>query len=211
MSETLTRAELAELIYSEVGISKTEASEIVDQFFEEIILDLIDGNSVKLTSFGTFSVKYKKERIGRNPKTKEEAIDALGHGNYKRAGTYKALNKLIQGSAADQTKKAMVDLYEQDGIIPHIQVHDELDVSVNGNENKIKEICQVEMFSNTTDNIGKINIPKPPQAVTIPAALLLFSFGKCFEIIGVRMVPAAPAKPKPTNKPRLICSHMPEI
>ena len=74
MSETLTRAELAELIYSEVGISKTEASEIVDQFFEEIILDLIDGNSVKLTSFGTFSVKHKNERIGRNPKTKEEAI-----------------------------------------------------------------------------------------------------------------------------------------
>ena len=74
MSETLTRAELAELIYCEVGISKTEASEIVDQFFEEIILDLIDGNSVKLTSFGTFSVKHKKERIGRNPKTKEEAI-----------------------------------------------------------------------------------------------------------------------------------------
>ena len=74
MSETLTRAELAELIYSVVGISKTEASEIVDQFFEEIILDLIDGNSVKLTSFGTFSVKHKKERIGRNPKTKEKAI-----------------------------------------------------------------------------------------------------------------------------------------
>ena len=74
MSETLTRADLAELIYNEVGISKTEASEIVDQFFEEIILDLIDGNSVKLTSFGTFSVRHKKERIGRNPKTKEEAI-----------------------------------------------------------------------------------------------------------------------------------------
>ena len=74
MSKTLTRADLAELIYIEVGISKTEASEIVDQFFEEIILDLIDGNSVKLTSFGTFSVKNKKERIGRNPKTKEEAI-----------------------------------------------------------------------------------------------------------------------------------------
>jgi len=74
MSETLTRAGLAELIYSEIGISKTEASDVVDQFFEEIILDLIDGNSVKLTSFGTFSVKYKKERIGRNPKTKEEAI-----------------------------------------------------------------------------------------------------------------------------------------
>ena len=64
MSETLTRAELAELIYSEVGISKTEASEMVDQFFEEIILDLIDGNSVKLTSFGTFSIKHKKTRHG---------------------------------------------------------------------------------------------------------------------------------------------------
>ena len=74
MTDTLTRAELAELIYSEVGISKTEASEIVDQFFEEIINDLVDGNSVKLTSFGTFSVRHKKERIGRNPKTKEEAI-----------------------------------------------------------------------------------------------------------------------------------------
>ena len=46
MTDTLTRAELAELIYSEVGISKTEASEIVDQFFEEIINDLVDGNSV---------------------------------------------------------------------------------------------------------------------------------------------------------------------
>ena len=73
MTDTLTRADLAELIYSEVGISKTEASEIVDQFFEEIINDLVDGNSVKLTSFGTFSVRHKKERIGRNPKTGEEA------------------------------------------------------------------------------------------------------------------------------------------
>ncbi len=74
MTNTLTRAELAELIYSEIGISKTEASEIVDQFFEEIIIDLMEGNSVKLTSFGTFSVRHKKERIGRNPKTKEEAV-----------------------------------------------------------------------------------------------------------------------------------------
>ena len=47
----------------------------------------------------------------------------------RRAYTYKALNKLIQGSAADMTKKAMVELYKE-GIIPHIQVHDELDISV---------------------------------------------------------------------------------
>ena len=74
MTKTLTRAELSEIIYSEVGISKTESAEIVDQFFEEMILDLVDGKSVKLTSFGTFLVKHKGQRIGRNPKTKEKKI-----------------------------------------------------------------------------------------------------------------------------------------
>ena len=74
MTKTLTRAELSEIIYSEVGISKTESAEIVDQFFEEIILDLVVGKWVKLTSFGTFLVKHKGQRIGRNPKTKEEAV-----------------------------------------------------------------------------------------------------------------------------------------
>ena len=58
----------------------------------------------------------------------EDALAEHGPG-IKRAFTYKALNKLIQGSAADMTKKAMVDLYKE-GIIPHIQVHDELDISV---------------------------------------------------------------------------------
>jgi len=59
----------------------------------------------------------------------------------KRAYTYKALNKLIQGSAADMTKKAMIELYKEK-IIPHIQVHDELDISVNHNSDKIKEIME---------------------------------------------------------------------
>ena len=77
MSETLTRAELAEIIYSEVGISKTEASEIVDQFFEEIILDLIDGNSVKLTSFGTFSVKHKKKELDETLRQKKRLLSML--------------------------------------------------------------------------------------------------------------------------------------
>jgi len=62
----------------------------------------------------------------------------------KRYGTYKALNRLIQGSAADQTKKAMVDVYEQLGVIPLIQVHDELDCSVKDERqaNKIKEVME---------------------------------------------------------------------
>ena len=62
----------------------------------------------------------------------------------KRAYTYKALNRLIQGSAADQTKKAMVDVYEELGIVPLIQVHDELDCSVKNEKQgkKIKEIME---------------------------------------------------------------------
>lgn len=70
----------------------------------------------------------------------EDALAEHGPG-IKRAFTYKALNKLIQGSAADMTKKAMVNLYKE-GIIPHIQVHDELDISVNNNADKIKEIME---------------------------------------------------------------------
>jgi DNA polymerase I-like protein with 3'-5' exonuclease and polymerase domains len=68
--------------------------------------------------------------------------DALReYASIRRAFTYKALNKLIQGSAADMTKKAMVELHKE-GIVPHIQVHDELDISVNNNSDKIKEIME---------------------------------------------------------------------
>jgi DNA polymerase I-like protein with 3'-5' exonuclease and polymerase domains len=59
----------------------------------------------------------------------------------KRCFTYKAMNKLIQGSAADMTKKAMLDLYKE-GIIPHIQIHDELDISVK-NDNEAKKIIDI--------------------------------------------------------------------
>ena len=71
-------------------------------------------------------------------------MGATEHGRaIKRAYTYKALNKLIQGSAADQTKSAMVALHEE-GITPMIQVHDELDVSVENEKQclQIKEIMQ---------------------------------------------------------------------
>jgi DNA polymerase-1 len=72
----------------------------------------------------------------------EEALREHGPG-IKRAYLYKALNKLIQGSAADMTKKAMVDLYKE-GIVAHIQIHDELDLSVESPEhaNKIIEIME---------------------------------------------------------------------
>ncbi len=67
----------------------------------------------------------------------------MEHGpGIKRAYTYKALNRLIQGSAADMTKKAMIELYKEGAIVPHIQVHDELDISVSDNADKIKEIME---------------------------------------------------------------------
>ena len=70
----------------------------------------------------------------------EEAL--LEHGpGIKRAFTYKALNKLIQGSAADMIKKAMLDLYKEN-IIPLIQIHDELNISVE-NENQAKKVIQI--------------------------------------------------------------------
>jgi DNA polymerase I-like protein with 3'-5' exonuclease and polymerase domains len=70
-----------------------------------------------------------------------QACDEIGIGNIKRAFTYKALNKLIQGSAADMTKQAMINLYEQ-GITPMIQLHDELDISVKS-ESQAKEIVKI--------------------------------------------------------------------
>ena len=79
----------------------------------------------------------------------------------KRAGTYKALNRLIQGSAADQTKKAMVDIYEELGVVPLIQVHDELDCSVKSEieAHKIKNIMEtcveLEVPSKVDTDIGE--------------------------------------------------------
>jgi DNA polymerase I-like protein with 3'-5' exonuclease and polymerase domains len=79
----------------------------------------------------------------------------------KRAGTYKALNRLIQGSAADQTKKAMVDIHEELGIVPLIQVHDELDCSVKSEieAHKIKNIMEtcveLEVPSKVDTDLGE--------------------------------------------------------
>jgi DNA polymerase I-like protein with 3'-5' exonuclease and polymerase domains len=73
----------------------------------------------------------------------EDAIAQFGRKNIKRAMTYKALNRLIQGSAADQVKKAMVDCYKE-GFLPLIQIHDELCFSVSSEEEikKIKKIME---------------------------------------------------------------------
>ena len=71
--KNLTRKDLSSKIYKDLGFSKNISSKIVDDFFETIISEIIKSNGIKISSFGTFSVLYKKERIGRNPKTKIEA------------------------------------------------------------------------------------------------------------------------------------------
>jgi integration host factor subunit alpha len=74
---SLTKADMAEMLFDELGLNKREAKEIVEQFFEEIKVALETGNQVKLSGFGNFVLREKKERPGRNPKTGEEiAISA---------------------------------------------------------------------------------------------------------------------------------------
>jgi len=71
-SKTLTRAHLAEAVYQEVGLSRSESAELVDSILSEIGESLVRDGIVKISSFGTFSVRSKGQRIGRNPKTGEE-------------------------------------------------------------------------------------------------------------------------------------------
>ena len=69
---TVTRADLTEAVYQEVGLSRNESAQLVESILEEIASTLSTGESVKVSSFGTFSVRDKAERIGRNPTTGEE-------------------------------------------------------------------------------------------------------------------------------------------
>jgi integration host factor subunit alpha len=68
----LTKAELAEKLFEELGLNKREAKELVEMFFEEIRLALETGSQVKLSGFGNFDLRDKNRRPGRNPKTGEE-------------------------------------------------------------------------------------------------------------------------------------------
>ncbi|RZO31897.1 MAG: integration host factor subunit alpha [SAR116 cluster bacterium] len=73
MSRTLTRADLTEAVYRNIGLSRNESAELVESVLEEMCVSLEAGEEVKLSSFGTFSVQSKRERVGRNPKTGVEA------------------------------------------------------------------------------------------------------------------------------------------
>ncbi len=103
VSATLTKAELAELLFERVGLNKREAKDMVDTFFEEIRFALQRGDSVKLSGFGNFQLRDKPQRPGRNPKT-GEAIPITA----RRVVTFHASQKLkaiVEGDEAG----AMVD------------------------------------------------------------------------------------------------------
>ncbi len=72
MSSTLTRADLTEAIYEEVGLSRNESADLVESVLEEVASCLVAGENVKVSSFGSFLVRQKNGRMGRNPKTGEE-------------------------------------------------------------------------------------------------------------------------------------------
>jgi len=129
--------------------SKEEAENLFDKYHESVpfVKGLMTAlirdaqNDGEIQTLGGRICRFDKWEEARYapgelrvPMTWHEAQSKYGEDRIRRAFTYKALNKLIQGSAADMTKQAMLDLYEE-GIIPHIQVHDELDISIEKDAN----------------------------------------------------------------------------
>ena len=141
-------------LQAELGLStKQEAENLFNQYHLNVpfVKELMNKTSALAQTSGSIGTllgrrcrfnKWEPATFGMHtPMTLEEAEATYGRGRIRRAFTYKALNKLIQGSAADMTKKAMLDLYNE-GIIPHIQIHDELDISVI-DDNQAKKIIDI--------------------------------------------------------------------
>ena len=133
-------------LQAELGLNtKEEAEELFNTYHTNVpfVRDLMNYTSKTAQTSGSIGTllgrrcrfnKWEPNQFGMHkPMELEEAERTYGRGRIRRAFTYKALNKLIQGSAADMTKKAMVDLYKE-GVIPHIQIHDELDISVESDD-----------------------------------------------------------------------------
>ena len=141
-------------LQAELGVSKDKAAELFDQYHAKVpfVKQLMNSASNRAQERGQIRTLlgrlcrfhlWEPSQFGMHKALPhEEALQEHGPG-IRRAYTYKALNKLIQGSAADMTKKAMLDLYKN-GIIAHVQIHDELCISVKDQEqaNKIVEIMQ---------------------------------------------------------------------
>ena len=141
-------------LQAELGVNKEKADELFRQYHSRVpfVKQLMDSVMARAQDRGKVRTLlgrlcrfhlWEPNQFGIHKALSHEAALAEHGPGIKRAYTYKALNKLIQGSAADMTKKAMIDLYKE-GITPHIQVHDELDISVDSPEHaqKIKDIME---------------------------------------------------------------------
>ena len=139
-------------LQAELGVSKEKADELFKQYHNKVpfVRQLMDNVMQRSQDRGQIRTLlgrlcsfhlWEPNQFGiHKALPHDQALAEHGPG-IKRAYTYKALNRLIQGSAADMTKKAMIELHKE-GITPHIQVHDELDVSVSDNGKRIKEIME---------------------------------------------------------------------
>ena len=139
-------------LQAELGVSKDKAEELFRQYHGKVpfVKQLMDAVMRRAQDSGKIRTLlgrlcrfhlWEPNQFGiHKALPHDQALMEHGPG-IKRAYTYKALNRLIQGSAADMTKKAMIELHKEK-IIPHIQVHDELDISVDNNADRIKEIME---------------------------------------------------------------------
>ena len=141
-------------LQAELGVNKEKAEELFKQYHSRVpfVKQLMDSVMARAQDRGRVRTLlgrlcrfhlWEPNQFGIHKALPHEAALAEHGPGIKRAYTYKALNRLIQGSAADMTKKAMIDLHKE-GITPHIQVHDELDISVESEKHadKIKEIME---------------------------------------------------------------------
>ena len=139
-------------LQAELGVSKDKAEDLFRQYHNKVpfVKKLMDNVMNRAQDSGKIRTLlgrlcrfhlWEPNQFGIHKALPHDTA-LMEHGpGIKRAFTYKALNRLIQGSAADMTKKAMIELYKE-GITPHIQVHDELDISVSDNADRIKEIME---------------------------------------------------------------------
>jgi len=159
-------------LMSELGLMKEDAEDLLKEYhrnapFVKMISDRVMRQAEKAGKIRTlegrachFDLWQPDEFKVSTPLPLEEAQTKYGQ-FLKRAFTYKALNKLIQGSAADMTKRAMLNLYKE-GVVPHIQVHDELDISVESPEHA-KKIIEVMEASAELLVPNKVDYEKGPN------------------------------------------------
>jgi DNA polymerase I-like protein with 3'-5' exonuclease and polymerase domains len=153
-------------LQAELGVSKLQAEDLFRTYHDRVpfVKQLMDATMKRAQDSGKIRTLlgrlcrfhlWEPNQFGIHKALPHDQA-LLEHGpGIRRAYTYKALNRLIQGSAADMTKKAMIDLHKE-GIIPHVQVHDELDISVKDDKEAI-QIVQIMESSVTLEVPNKVD------------------------------------------------------